>query len=273
MTNNISSYITTTVEAIVGFLPSLLMAILAIILGFWIANKLTNILTASLHKSSLSVGVASFVVSFATSLVKLMAVLIAAGLLGFDTSAIVGILAAAGFAVGLALQGGLGNFASGIIILLFKPYQVGDWIEVDGKFGKVEEIQIFNTIIITPGLKSLIIPNGQVTENIVTNFSKKGMTRLELKMAIPYSESFPRVKKIIDEVLQKNQFVLNDPQPIVGIEEYDTHFITIGIKPFVLPDNFWPASYEINQAIKNAFHQHNVKMAYSEGVELGDIGE
>ncbi len=270
---NIQHYFKSAIDAIISFAPGMAMAIITIVVGFWLANKLTRLVEISLTKSNISGGVQSFMTSLVSNLLKLLIILIAAGILGFDLTAIVGILAAAGFAVGLALQGGLGNFASGIIILLFKPYQVGDWIEVEDKFGRVEEIQIFNTIMVTPGLKSLIIPNGQITENIVTNFSKKGMTRLELRVGIPYAESFPKVKSILETVVAENPRVLRTPEPEIGIEEYDTHYITVGVKPFVLPDDFWPATYELNQAIKNAFHKNKVQMAYSEGVELGDIGE
>lgn len=203
---------------------------------------------------------------------KLSVILFAAGIAGFDTSALVGILAAAGFAIGLALQGGLGNFASGIIILVFKPYRVGDWIELDGKFGKVEEIQIFNTLLGTPGKKTLIIPNGQITENVVTNFSKKGAIRLELEVSMPYEESFPKIERIIQEVMATNNKIMSEPAPLVGIENYESHFLVIGVKPFVNPDDFWEVTYELNKDIKKAFSDNDVKMAYSEGVELGKIG-
>jgi small conductance mechanosensitive channel len=266
-------YLAQIKDALIGFAPKLIGVLAILIIGFWVARKLHHFVAAKLERSSLSLEVASFINSFLDISLKLAIVLISAGVLGFDTSALVGILAAVGFAVGLSLQGGLSNFASGIIILLFKPYRVDDWIDIDGKFGKVEAIQIFNSILITPGNKTLIVPNGQITSNVVTNFSQKGMIRLELNVKMPYEESFPRVKEIINKVLAVNEHVINDPKPLIGIEEYDTHFIVVGVKPFVLPDDYWPVTYELNQQIKSAFHAHNVKMAYSEGVELGQIGD
>jgi len=140
-----------------------------------------------------------------------------AGIVGIDTAAFIGVLAAASFAVGMALQGSLSNFAAGIIILIFKPYKVGDWVEVQDKFGKVEDIQIFNTIVSTPGQKTLIIPNGEVISGIVTNYSKKGVIRMELNVTMPYEESFPKVRDVIMKELVSIDKVLNDPVPGVEI--------------------------------------------------------
>lgn len=270
---DLNSYLTAAIDNVIKYAPNLLSAALVLFVGFWLIRKVSKVIEISLNTSSLSNEITSFLISLIDIVLKLAILLFAAGIAGFDTSALVGILAAAGFAVGLALQGGLGNFASGIIILVFKPYRVNDWIAIDDKFGKVEEIQIFNTLLVTPGLKTLIIPNGQVTENIVTNFSKKGHIRLEIEVSMPYAESFPKVRAIITEVLSENPNVLSEPVPLVGIEKYDTHNITIGVKPYVHPDEYWDATYAIHQAIKTAFFENNVKMAYSEGVELGAIGE
>ena len=150
---------------------------------------------------------------------------------------------------------------------------MNDWIEVQDKFGKVEEIQIFNTLIVTPGLKTLIIPNGQVTDNIVTNFSRKNFIRMELNVTMPYEESYPKVEKIIMDVLMDTPGVQPDPRPEVGIESYDSHNMIIAVRPYVVPDDFWNVTFETHRRIKAPFHEHNIKVAYSEGVELGPIGE
>ena len=186
---------------------------------------------------------------------------------------VLAVLAAAGFAVGLALQGSLSNFAAGIIILLFRPYKVEDWIEVEGKFGQVEEIQIFNTIMVTPGRKTLIIPNGQIVDNIVTNFSRKGYIRIELNVTMPYNESFPRVRAVIQKELSAIAKVLKDPVPEVGIEAYDSHNLLLAVRPYVIPDDYWEVTFEAYERIKAAFNREGIKVAYSEGVELGPIGE
>jgi len=171
------------------------------------------------------------------------------------------------------LQGSLSNFAAGIIILIFRPYKVGDWIEVSDKFGKVEEIQIFNTLIVTPGRKTLIIPNGQVVESIVTNFSEKGFIRVELNVTMPYAESFPKIKEIIMEAIKDLPHVLQDPVPEVGIETFDSHSIVLAVRPYTHPDHYWDVTFSAHESIKAAFNEHGIQVAYSEGVEMGTIGD
>jgi len=203
---------------------------------------------------------------------KFVVLLMAAGVIGFQLSSLVAVLAAAGFAVGLALQGFLGNFASGITIVFFKPYKVGDWVEVSDKFGQVESIQIFNTTLITPGKKTLIIPNGQVTDGIITNFSTEGHIRLELQVSIPYAESFPKIKPIILGALNGLPGILPDPEPLIGIEQFDTHNVIVSVRPFIMPDDYWDVTFLSYAAIKKAFNENNIQVAYSEGIELGKIG-
>lgn len=269
---NMQKYLDQAVAMAMDFVPKLIGAIIVLWIGFWIANRLSILIRKSLERSNFSLEISSFIVSLASVGMKLLVLLSAAGIIGFDTSSLVAVIAAASFAVGMALQGGLGNLASGILILVFKPYKVNDWIDVQDKFGKVEEIQIFNTIMVTPGLKTLIIPNGQITDNIVTNYSRKNFIRMELNVTMPYEESYPRVEKIIMEVLKDTPGVLATPEPEVGIETYDSHNMLIAVRPYVIPDNFWDVTFETHRRIKAAFSEHDVKVAYSEGVELGPIG-
>lgn len=266
-------YLNLAIDSVITFAPKLIASVAVFVIGFWVIKKVSFMVSESLKRSSLSPEITSFLISMFDIVLKLAVILFAAGFLGFDISAIIGLLAAAGFAIGLALQGGLGNFASGIIILVFKPYQVGDWIQFLDKFGQVEEIQIFNTILGTPGYKTLIIPNGQITENVVTNFSKKGKIRLELNVGMPYTENFDKLKAILDEVLAKNEYVLKETKSKVGIEKFAPHQIEIGIKPNVLPENYWEAIFSLNAEIKKALSVNKVKVAYPEGVDFGEMGE
>lgn len=272
-TTKLQSYISQGIEFLVGVLPNLAMGIAVLVIGFWLIKKVVKILKLSLTKAGLEVEIVSFLSSFANILLKVFLILSIAGLLGFDTAALIGVLAAASFAVGMALQGSLSNFAAGIIIVLFKPYKVGDWVEVQEKFGKIDEIQIFNTFVTTPGKKVLIIPNGEVISGIVTNFSKKGNIRMELNVTMPYAESFPRVKEIILKELNSHPKVLDTPQPEVGIETFDSHNVVLAVRPYVIPDDYWEVYYDTYALIKTAFHKNGIKVAYSEGVEIGEIGD
>jgi len=270
---DVINYWNTLVEMVIGYVPKILGGIAVIIVGFWVVKRLVKLMRHSLQRSNFTPGVVSFLLSAVNIVLRVLVLLSAAAIFGVDITSLVAILAAAGFAVGLALQGSLGNFAAGIIILVFRPYRVGDWIDVDGKFGKVEEIQIFNTIVVTPGRKTLIIPNGQVVDNIVTNYSIKGYIRMELNVTMPYEESFPKVKAIILDVLHNIPNVLEEPEPEVGIESYDSHNVLLAVRPYVRPDHFWEVTFAVYEGIKQAFYQSNIKVAYSEGVEMGNIGE
>lgn len=270
---DIEKYWNLLIDNVVLYGPKMLIAIIVLWVGFKLINRLVRFSQKGLQSLGFSETLISFGQSILGLLLKGLLLIILAGYLGFDLTVFVTVLATAGLAIGLALQGSLSNFAAGIIILIFKPYRVGDWIEVEGKFGKVEEIQIFNTLIVTPGRKTLIIPNGAVIEGIVTNFSKKGVIRLELSVTMPYEESFPKVKKIIEEALTGIEKVIKDPEPEIGIENYDSHSIILAVRPYATPDDYWEVTFETYEAIKKAFHDHNIRVAYSEGVEIGKIGE
>ncbi len=268
----IQEYVDMLINWIITFAPKILLAILILIVGFYLVRKLSVLVKKGLQKSNLDIEIAEFLGSLIENIMKIGVILFAVSMLGVEMTAIIGLLAAAGFAVGMALQGFLGNFASGLTILFLKPYKVGDWVKVSDHFGKCASIQIFNTTLVTPNDKTLVIPNGQVTDNIITNFSTQGNIRLELKVTMPYEESFPRVKEVIQKALNESDFILKDKEPFIGIEEYESHNIVVAVRPYIIPDHYWEATFEVYGKIKKAFHEHGIKAAYSEGVELGPIG-
>ena len=266
-------YLQTAMDKAVYFLPKIALAGIILWIGFKVVKKLVQLISLALERTGFSATLRPFISSTANVLLKGTVLFIIATVIGADLTGLVAILAAAGFAIGMALQGSLGNFASGILILTLKPYKVGDWIQLDDKFGKVEEIGIFSTDVLTPGNKILIIPNSIVTESVVTNFSEKGQIRLELVVTMPYAESFPKVKQIIMDALLELPKVLKDPMPDIGIENFDSHSVQLLVRPYVLPADYWEVTFESNKAIKSAFSAHDIKVAYSEGVEMGAIGE
>lgn len=270
---DITNYINMGIDGAIKLAPQIFIAIIIVIVGFWVVKKSMVLFDNMLNKLSLDNAVRSFLVSFVQIALKIIIILIAAGVIGFELAGLMGIMAGMAFAVGLALQGSLSNFAAGILVLVFKPYKIGDWVEIQDKFGQVEEIQIFSTIIVTPGRKTLIIPNSQVIDGTVTNLSKKEYIRLELSVTMPYSESYTKVEKIIKDVLSTIPKIKKEPAPEIGIENYDSHSLVIAIRPFVKPDNYWEVTFETYRKIKKAFNENNIQVAYSEGVELGSIGE
>ena len=268
-----ADFIKTISDFILLHLPGFAWAIAVLIVGFWVIKRISAIIGSNLEKTTFGREIVSFLVSLADVAMKALLLFSVAGMVGINTASFVAVLAAAGFAVGLALQGSLGNFAAGIIILVFKPYKIGDWVEIKEKFGKISDIQIFNTIVTTPGMKTLIIPNGEVINGIVTNFSKHGMTRLELKVHMPYNENFERVKNIIIEELLQMEGVFQDPKPEISIDSFDGHALSLSIMPFTSPENFADVKTEAYARIKSAFHRNNVRIAYVDSINFGEIGE
>jgi small conductance mechanosensitive channel len=271
--DKLNEYFQIAVDQAVFYLPRIIAAGFILWIGFKVVRKLVQLISAALKKTGFSETLRPFLSSTVGIILKGAVLFVIASILGADLTGLVAILAAAGFAVGMALQGSLGNFASGILILTLKPYKIGDWIQVEDKFGRVEEIGIFSTDVLTPGNKILIIPNSKVTDSVVTNYSEKGMIRLELEVTMPYEESFPKVKEIISAALLEVPKILEAPNPEIGILNFDSHNIQLIVRPYVLPDDFWEVTFAANKAIKKAFNRSNIAVAYSEGIEIGRIGE
>ena len=273
-TSTLNTYLETAGNMIIAYAPKVIAAVIILLVGIRIINKLVAISTEKLRAGNIGADLAPFIASMVGLGLKVLLFFTVAGILGVDVASFVAVLAAASFAVGLALQGSLSHFAAGIIIVLFRPYRVGDWVQIpDSYFGRVEEIQIFNTVLTTPGRKTLIVPNGTVISGVVTNYSRLGHIRLELELLMAYEESFPRLKGIILDCLRDLDIILNDPEPQVGIERYESHNIVVAVRPFVAPDDYWEATFQVNARIKAAMAKHGIRMAYSEGVEMGAIGE
>jgi len=271
--DKLNQYMGNLMDWAVVFVPKLILAFLVLFIGFWVARRISSVLKAGITRANVSSEVTSFLGSIIDIVLKLVVILVAASIVGFEVSSLLGLIAAIGFAVGMALQGFLGNFASGITIVFLKPYKVGDLVEIDEKFGRVEAVEIFNTTIVTPNEKTLIIPNGKVTDDTITNFSTKGRIRLELQVTMPYAEDYDKVESIIRDALKTVPGVLADPIPLIGIEAYDSHNIVLAVRPYIHPDEYWQVTYSAYAAIKKAYSMYGIQVAYSEGVELGPIGK
>ncbi len=271
--DKITEYLQLAQKEIIFFAPKVLLAILILWIGFKIIRKILSLFDIALEKGGMSPSIRPFLISILNVSLKIILLIIIAGIIGIKLTIFATIIAASVFAIGMSLQGSLGNFASGLIVLSLKPYDVGDWIEVDEKFGRVEEIGAFTTTVITPGSKTLIIPNSKITDDVVTNFSKKGLIRLEVDVTIPYDESFSKVKKILTEALTTIPHILKEPAPEIGISNFESHSVQISVRPYAHPDHYWDVIFATHESIKTAFHKNNIQVAYSEGVAFGKIGE
>jgi small conductance mechanosensitive channel len=273
LTDTLLDFWTKYSPLILQYATKFVFALIVLWIGLRLIRKATHVLRLSLRKAGFADNIAPFLTSLGDISLKIILTLTIASILGIETASFVAALAAAGFAIGLALQGSLGNFAAGIVIIVFRPYKIGDWVEINEKFGKVEQIQIFNTTVVTPGNKTMIVPNGKVIDGIVTNYSEKGSIRLELNVMIPYEESYPKVEQLFHTVLSQNQYVLKDPAPILGIIEYNIHGLVIRLRPSIAPQNYWEATHSIYADIKIGLNQMGIKHPYPDGLILANIGE
>ncbi len=269
---DISTALNNLIDAAFQYAPRIVLAIVVLLIGFWIINNLTKTLGKTLDKSGIDQGIQPFLKSLLSVLLKVLLIFSVAGIVGIETTSFVAMIAAAGFAIGIALQGSLGNFAAGVMILIFKPYKVGDLIQVEEEEGYVKEIQIFNTILTTFDNKTIIIPNGMAIDGKITNLSTRQYLRLNLEVTMPYDEDFAKVEDIILTALKNTPKVLEDPAPFVGIKAFDSHSIILAVRPYALTDDYWFVYFEANKAVKRALGENNIKVAYSEGVEMGRIG-
>ncbi len=258
---------------IMEYAPKIALAGILLIVGFWAIKKIMAFVGTAMINSGLDENIQPFLKSILSALLKVLLLFSVVGILGVETSSFVAVLAAAGFAVGMALQGSLGNFAAGVMILLFKPYKVGDHIELQEEEGYVREIEIINTVIETLDGVTVIIPNSKAIDGNIRNYTKIGSRRINLNVYMPYEESFPHVRQIILEAMKNTPGVLDSPAPEVGIETYDTHSIVLAIWPYCKTDDYWDVYFHVNRNIKNALSKNGIRVAYSEAVELGPIGE
>jgi len=264
ITNNLGGLI----DGLLAWAPKLLGAILVLIIGLWIINKIVGMISKAMEKSGLDRDVIPFLTSMMSVIFKVMLVLSVAGMVGIETTSFVALIGMA--AIGMALQGTLGHFASGVLILIFKPYRVGDLVDIQGQVGTVKEIQVFNTIIDSLENKKVIIPNGIATSGIMTNLSATEHLRVDLNIAMPYEEDFDKVQGIVMDALKNTPHVLNSPEPVVEIEKFNEHNILLAVRPFAKCENYWDVYFGSYKNIKAALGNANIKVAYPKRELIGD---
>lgn len=258
------------VESLLAWAPKLVGAILVLIIGLWIINRIVKVISKGMASSGLDKDIIPFLTSMISVILKVMLVLSVAGIVGIETTSFIALLGMAGVAIGMALQGTLGHFASGVLILIFKPYRVGDLVDVQGQVGTVREIQVFNTIIDSLENKKVIIPNGLATSGIMTNLSETDHLRVDLNIAMPYEEDFDKVQKIVKDALMNTPHVLNSPEPVVEIEKFQEHNILLAVRPFAKCEHYWDVYFGSYRNVKKALGNANIKVAYPKRELIGE---
>jgi small conductance mechanosensitive channel len=237
-------------------------AIVVFIVGRWIAKALTAFTEKVMNKRQVDPTIVSFVANLIYIALLVFVVLAALGQLGIQTTSFIAVIGAAGLAIGLALQGSLSNFAAGFLMIIFRPFKVGDFIEGAGVAGTVEAIQIFTTQLLTPDNKTIIIPNASLTAGNITNYSAKGTRRVDLVIGIGYGDDVDHAKKVISDVLAKEERILKDPAPTIMLIELADSSVNFAVRPWVSADNYWGVHSALTENIKKSFDAEGISIPF-----------
>jgi small conductance mechanosensitive channel len=256
---SVEEYLRQWADSAIQFLPNLLGAFALIVVGFWLVRIVDKLLHRFFENRDYEVSLETFLRSFIGIGLKIVIIITAAGIVGFPTTSLVAIFGAAGLAVGLALQGSLSNFAGGVLILIFRPFKVGDLVTLSGEFGEIKEIQIFNTIILTPDNRTVIFPNGAISNGTIINHSKHGNLLVEMKLSIDFTEDFENVRSIILKELNNDPNVLKNPAADVFIIGYGDTSLQLTIRPYAEPKHYWDVHFNTLNNLRRALIANGVR--------------
>lgn len=245
---------------------ALIKAVAILVIGLWVIKAIVKGVKKAFTKSNIDVSLQGFLTSLISWSLKALLIITALSQLGVKTTSFVAIIGAAGLAVGLALQGSLANFAGGALILLFKPFKIGDVIEGQGALGVVKEISIFVTKIITPDGKEVIIPNGSLSNGNITNYSSTGELRVDLTVGISYGDDIEKAKSVIMQTLLADEKVLKSPAPVVAVGELADSSVNILVRPYATVDNYWDVYFNSLQNVKIALDNAGVEIPFPQQV-------
>jgi small conductance mechanosensitive channel len=235
---------------------------LIFIIGKFISKVLSNILKKIMQQSKIEETLISFVTHIAYVAAMTFVVIAAIGQLGVQTTSFVAVIGAAGLAVGLALQGSLSSFAAGVILILFKPFKVGDFIIAGGETGTVQEIQIFSTVLAHPDNRKVVIPNSQITGGTITNFSAIDKRRIDLVFGISYKDDMKKAKDILAKVVASDNRVLDDPKPVIAVSELGQSSVNLVCRPWVKPGDYWVVYFNIVEQGKFELEKNGITIPF-----------
>ncbi|WP_213997641.1 mechanosensitive ion channel domain-containing protein [Arsukibacterium sp.] len=249
-------------EVILGYLLQLVAAIVIFYVGRIVARGISRLLERGLLARSVDKAVVAFLVSIVYAVVLIATVLMALSQIGVQTTSFIAILGAAGLAIGLALQGSLANFASGILIILFRPFKAGDFIDGGGVSGTVEKIEIFQTQMTTPDNKRVIVPNAQITGGPITNYSSEPIRRVDLVIGISYDSDLLLAKKLLEEILQNDERVLADPAFSIKVGALADSSVNLNVRPWVNSADYWGVYWDTLEKVKLTFDEKGIGIPF-----------
>jgi small conductance mechanosensitive channel len=247
---------------LISYGSKIIAALLIFIIGKWIARKITNVLARVLESRKVEVTLIGFLEGIVYYALLATVLIAAAGQLGIKTTSFLAILGAAGLAIGLALKDSLANFSSGIMLILFSPFKVGDVVTIAGETGKVMQIHVFNTIIDTGDNQRKIIPNGIISNATITNITANPTRRIDLVVGIGYDDDIRMAKQTLEEIMAADSRILADPAPFVAVSELGNSSVNLVVRPWVTKENYWAVFFELNEKIKITFDERGISFPY-----------
>lgn len=249
-------------EGLIAFAPKILLAVVILVIGLWIIKFIVKGANVVLKKKHVAVELKHFLDSLISISLKIVLFIIVIGVLGVQTTSFVAILAAAGFAVGLALQGSLGNFAGGVLILFFKPFKIGDFIEAQGESGIVKKIEIFTTTLNTGDNKTIILPNGPLSNGNITNYSTEPTRRVDLEFGISYDDDIKKAKQILEKLVVEDKRVLKDPDYQIVVGNLGASSVDIKVRAWVNSGDYWGFFFDMQEKVKLTFDKEKISIPY-----------
>lgn len=245
-----------------SYITNIILALVIFVVGRWVVKLVVKAIRKILEKGKMDVMLIDFLCTIFGALGLLVVVIAALNRLGVDTTSLVALLGAAGLAVGLALQSSLSNFAAGVMLIVNKPFEAGDYIEAGGVSGVVEEVHIFSTIMRTPDNKSVIVPNGQIYEGSIVNYSNRKRRRIDLVMGIGYDDDIKKAKQIMLDIMQADKRILQNPEPVVAVGELADSSVNFVVRPWVKTADYWGVYWDLLEGFKLAFDENGISIPY-----------
>jgi len=253
-------------ELTLAYLIRVISALLILYFGRLAVRWGINLFRDYLRRKKVDETLVSFFSNLAQSTLMVMVLIAALAQLGVQTTSLIALLGAAGLAVGLSLQGSLSNFAAGVLIVIFKPFRVGDAIEAGGVLGIVEEIGILTTELRSPDNRKIIVPNSKIMADSIVNYTAKPTRRLDLKVQVSYADDLQKARRVVEEILAGEPRVLKDPSPVIGVLELGDNGVTLAIRPWVNTTDYWPVMFALNERIKERFAQEGITIPFPQRV-------
>ena len=241
---------------------SIVIAIVILIVGRWVAQFIRKIIVKILTKRNVDGTIVSFVASICYFLLLTFVIIAALDRVGIKTASFVVVIGAAGLAIGLSLQGSLANFAAGFLLILFRPFKEGDFIEGAGTAGIVEDIQIFTTTLVTPDNKKVIIPNSKLTGDNIINYTAKGTRRVEWVLGVSYSDDLDKVRKVLQQIIDADERILKEPESMINVKEMADSSVNFVVRAWVNVPDYWNVFFDTNETVKKRFDAEDISIPF-----------